>query len=93
MAEKNDYVAEVMLLEKYMGLTFWDQDTKVNFTVQGDNLGFRRGNGGGCNLFVNSSDESLDDDGGCDNVDDCWDDCIDRAGKRGGRYSFRVLEE
>ena len=83
MAEKNDYVAEVMLLEKYMGLMFWDQDTKVNFTVHVDNLGFPSGKGGGWNLFVNSSDESVDDEGVCDNGDDCWDDCIARAGKRG----------
>ena len=76
MTEKNDYVAEVMLLEKkYMGLMFWDQDTKVNFTVHGDNLGFPSGKGGVWIFFVNSSDESVDDEGVCDNRDDCWDDC------------------
>ena len=87
MAENNDYVVEAMLFEKDMGLVFWDQDTKVNFTVHGDNLGFPSGKGGGWNLFVNSSDESVDDEVVCDNDEDCWDDCINRAGKRGGCYS------
>ena len=41
--KKNDYVAEAMLLEKYMGLVFWGPDTNVNFTVHGDNLEFRSG--------------------------------------------------
>jgi len=61
VAEKNDYMVEAMLLEKHMGLVFWDQDTKVNFITHGDNVGFRSGKGDGWNLFVNSSDESVDD--------------------------------
>ena len=93
MAEKNDYVTEATLLEKYMGLVFWDQDTKGNFTVHGDNLEYRSGNGGGWNLFVNSSDKSVEGEGVCDNGDDRWGDCRNRAGKRGGRYFCRVFTE
>ena len=48
---------------------FWDPDTKVNFTVHGDNLEFRRGKGCGWNLIGNSSDESVADEG-CDRGDD-----------------------
>ena len=45
--KKNDCVAEARLLEKYKDLVFIDPETQVNFTVPGDNLGFRRGKDGG----------------------------------------------
>ena len=44
---KNDPVAEVLLLQKYEGLVFHDPDSENDFCIWGPNIEFGRGRGNG----------------------------------------------
>ena len=60
--KKDDCVAEAKLLEKYKDLVFYDPDHKVNFTVHGNNLEYRRGREGGWCVIGDSTDEKVEDE-------------------------------
>ena len=54
LPQKDDCVAEAKLLEKYKDHIFYDPDSRVNFTINGNNLEYRSGRGGGWCVIVNS---------------------------------------
>ena len=59
LLRKNDCVAEARLLEKYKNLVFLDPDTKCTFTVESQNLEFRRGRkDGGWKLICEPNDDT-----------------------------------
>ena len=59
LLRKNDCVAEARLLEKYKNLVFLDPHTKCTFTVESQNLQFRRGRkDGGWKLICEPNDDT-----------------------------------
>jgi hypothetical protein len=47
LMNKNDSVAEAMLLEKYKGIVFFDLDNSITYTIYERNLEYKKGRSGG----------------------------------------------